>query len=437
MSAAVPSKVTLGHHPVRLAARQLLRWTWTFVVAPVYLVRGVRAALTGSSTTLLMMLIVSLNIIWGYPWTGLFAACASLMVVGWGVNRLMRPRLAVDVKVPGLAVAGQPFPVRQHVENISRLASLDVKIGFAAASRRRAAWSASEPESVTVIRPGCRIDLTANLCFAERGIHRLPDITAESGFPFYLFRATTRLPSHLQIAVAPRLLSRTEDLEARSLLSTVEGWSRRQLAGESLDYVGSREYQTGMPVRRWDFSSWARLGRPIVREFTTPSVRTAVIAVDTAADGSGQVRKRRGGESRLERMLSLAATAVTELGRHNVEIRMLVTGEPAETAPRSRRNLATGGDVEALLTRLAAATRTTPEAADSQIHAFLAQPAESEVLLLTARRELDESEYGCRHVTVVRVDSAHQSPPAATPGAVADDGKPALAAAAADRVTRG
>ncbi len=49
------------------------------------------------------------------------------------------------------------------------------------------------------------------------------------------------------------------------------------------DYVGSREYQIGMPVRRWDFASWARLGKPAVREFAGHSDTLLVIVVDTSS----------------------------------------------------------------------------------------------------------------------------------------------------------
>ncbi len=39
-----------------------------------------------------------------------------------------------------------------------------------------------------------------------------------------------------------------------------------------------------MYVRRWDYSSWARTGKPIVREITEPPQSTACVFIDTTLD---------------------------------------------------------------------------------------------------------------------------------------------------------
>jgi len=65
--------------------------------SPLGLWRRLRGAMTPSSVTLLVFGIVSVNIIWGYPWIGIFSACASLRVVGRILNRWMLPQLKLEL----------------------------------------------------------------------------------------------------------------------------------------------------------------------------------------------------------------------------------------------------------------------------------------------------------------------------------------------------
>jgi uncharacterized protein (DUF58 family) len=95
--------------------------------------------------------------------------------------------------------------------------------------------------------------------------------------------------------------------------------------GHHGEYFSSREYQPGMPVRRWDYSSWARLGKPVVREFTDPSCPTAAIILDTfVADvhpnGDEEIRE-------LEATVSLAAALSDALTANNYRITHLAVGD--------------------------------------------------------------------------------------------------------------
>ena len=85
-------------------------------------------------------------------------------------------------------------------------------------------------------------------------------------------------------------------------MAELAGVRRRQ---SMLEYVGSREYRPGMPVRRWDFASWARLGHPAVREFSEGRDSLAVLVVDAL--------RRQPVDESLESVLSRAAAIVDQL----------------------------------------------------------------------------------------------------------------------------
>ncbi len=221
-------------------------------------------------------------------------------------------------------------------------------------------------------------------------------------FPFHLFRSSRRFKSKTRIAVTPRLITGDEDSLSRALLNSLGGWSRKLLSGDALDYTGSREYVVGMPVRRWDFTSWARLGQPIVREFQSPSIQVVTLIVDTSIGEQG-VNRDRQDEPLLEQVLSLAATAVIDLTRKTVRVRMYVTSEsPSSFDPfESPQSIA---DSESLLIRLAAAESVSLDDADSRAQQIVDQVGGFPVLILTARPDFQDRHSLPPSVTVIRVD---------------------------------
>jgi uncharacterized protein (DUF58 family) len=77
-----------------------------------------------------------------------------------------------------------------------------------------------------------------------------------------------------------------------------------------------------MAVRRWDFRSWARLGRPIAREYAEPETHQVAILVDTFAE----VRPGERTTEDFEQVLSLAASVCDALGTDGFRVTGLALG---------------------------------------------------------------------------------------------------------------
>jgi uncharacterized protein (DUF58 family) len=369
---------------------------------------SVRRSMTGASATLLVIGIVTLNIIWGYPWVGMFSACVSLLLIGWAINRITRPKLAFQFTLPRSAPAGQPVSVSLHGRNEGRLPAMDVTVELyePRPQRWKKSWDTagkpnvlSSPHRVNLIESGERFGLTSSVQYERRGVQALPDVRITSSFPFHLFRSTRQQPSQVEIAITPRLLTGDEDSVARGMLDALGGWSHKLLSGDALDYTGSREYQTGMPVRRWDFTSWARLGRPIVREFQSPSIQLVSLIVDTSVE-----RPRSGAvDPLLERLLSLAATAVTSLAQRLVRVQLFLTSE-ATTTYFATTSAVTPSDSESMLIRLADASGVSTEIAEARIERALEQIGRSPTMLLTTRPDVQLPHGRSSAITLLRVD---------------------------------
>ncbi|NNE01334.1 MAG: DUF58 domain-containing protein [Pirellulaceae bacterium] len=361
--------------------------------------------MTPASVILLLVGIISTNIIWGYPWIGIFSACISLFVVGFVLNRWSLPSLESDFQLPRTAVAGTPFQSRAILTNHSRIPAMELKIAMASADRDHKTsifQSQLAGGIVEMIRPGERLGQNVTLLCQKRGIHQLPDLYVTTWFPFHLFRYTRLVETIASIPVTPKLLSANDGAIAGGLLDALGTWTRNLLSGDAMDYTGSREYEPGMPVRRWDFSSWARLGQPIIREYQSPSVRTITLIVDTAIDPSSS-GDRQLADQRLESVLSLAATVIEHVSRHPIQIRLVVTGQDWD--------LQVGGafDRESLLIRLAAASRESEQAANRSIVEWCDHLSNSPALIMTSRSQPSGDQQLPACVSILNVQTADLS----------------------------
>ena len=401
--------------------RIALRCFVALVRSPLSMWKSVSHSMTYASTTLVLTIIVTLNIIWGYPWVGLFSACSSLLVVGFAVNRMLNPKLKITAKVPQYVQVGDPFPVQLDLMNKGRLPALDINVGFGLEYRVLNMYA---PRSyIGTIIPGHRVDSRHEMRFDTRGIQPIPAVYVESLFPFSLFRASRRYDPGTSVPVTPRPMEDADFAAASPQLHQAVGKLIRSAAGDSMEYSGSREYQVGMPVRQWDFASWARLGRPIVREFSSPSQESVTLLVDTsfdldlARDGkpSNRRTKKQNSAARgadLENLLSLAASVITRLCGASVRVTMLVTSEDSDGDPSSASRRG-GADPGPLLIRLASAEEVQSPIADTRINDFLKSCSSSPVIVLTCRSAAAPTDALPSSTSVIqcRRDRGHSHPP--------------------------
>ncbi|KAA1261202.1 hypothetical protein LF1_37480 [Rubripirellula obstinata] len=386
---------------------------------PVSLLVGIRRSMTGASASLLLIAIVSLNIVWGYPWMGMFAATSTMLVIGIIVNRLLGPRLAVQLSLPNYAVSGDSFSVTMHLHHRGRLPTFDNRIGFEnqpsrlLSNRERSIVPCDQQsfQMVPFIEANGRLQTHVSLKGFRRGIHILPPVEATTLFPFHLFECKRAWDGNASIAIAPAPLDRDKDVMCGALIDQISRWTRRWQSGDSFDFAGNREYEVGMPVRRWDFRSWARLGRPIVQEFQSPSTRMATIIVDSSVDTSIHSDKSvKEQEADFEQLLRWVATAIEHWSRLSVATRMYVSSEPASAFLGS--DYLGVSDLPKLMVQLAAATMIEANESERRIETVLGNVDPKSVILFTVRKRFGpnqgDQDVGMTHQTEYRDSSIGQ-----------------------------
>ena len=201
-----------------------------------------------------------------------------LLIIGFSTGFLFRPKLRVQLRCLQVAFNGERFELQVIITNLGRFGAYDLQLDLELPS----GWQSDEPvKFVGSIAPGHCVTIPYRLTPTQRGIFEIQRFTVASLFPLSLFRFLVSHTFEQRVFVAP---SYTEQKEV--IGDIVDQIAINESAGDTqknslLEYIGSREFRPGVPVRRWDFSSWARLGIPSVREFVEGSNTLVVLVVDT------------------------------------------------------------------------------------------------------------------------------------------------------------
>jgi uncharacterized protein (DUF58 family) len=177
-------------------------------------------------------------------------------------------------------------------------------------------WSDTWP-GVARLRVGesARVELRAR--FVARGEHHLDSFHAAALVPLGLAQGRAVKTTGARFLVLPRIASVARLTLPESRRQQPGGIALVSRTGESMELMGVRPYRPGDPIRYLHARSWARTGRPIVREFEEEFFRRVAVLVDVdpADDGCA------------EAAISLAAGVVAHLSRGEAVIDLLVAGE--------------------------------------------------------------------------------------------------------------
>ena len=272
--------------------------------------------------------------------TGLFLAgvvgCLSLdlpayymfcAILGIGIatnfaSMFSRRNLQIVGKLPTKAVAGQKLVSGLTINNRSRFGAYDVSLGLF-----------SLPRSISHLDDDIRIPYIAgkkscscsiSLLPARRGLFEMPNLRVFSTFPLNLLRSGKNsipvqpllvLPAfhklhHIQLPMSPRYQP--------------GGFTLTGDIGESTEYIGNRAYQTGDPLRKIDFKSWARLTSPAVREYQEEYYCRAALILDSHITTRRKCPPE--GYRNLEAAVSLTASIAEAMGQGEAIIDIFAAG---------------------------------------------------------------------------------------------------------------
>ena len=299
----------------------------------------------------------------------------ALLVVAGLLSLRRPPRLEIRRRLPRFATAGEPltYPVRvRHLgpgaaQGLALLEELDDprpsfeqfrdtpepdeaqrnifdrKVGYP-----RWAWLMSQNRRATIdeqplpaLPAGGETEVRVALVPQRRGRVTFTATSVARRDPLGLVRALRRQPAPDTLLVLPRRYPLPAIALPGARRYQPGGIALASSVGDSEEFVSLRDYRPGDPLKRIHWRSWARTGRPVVREYQDEFFVRHGLVLDTFVDAPTPA---------FEEAVSVAASFACTVGTQESLLDLLFVGPEAYCVTAGRGV----GHVDRLLEILAA-----------------------------------------------------------------------------------
>ena len=251
----------------------------------------------------------------------LFALAAPPLLLGLRFLFRGRPPVRLSGRVPPRLTAGRE--VR---------AAIDVVAEGRPPGTLSVFWGAPLPAEAgldvtpveTFVEPGegrpARVSLA--LRPRSRGRYLLPSLAVARTDPFGLVRSkSVWLPEQVVLAY-PRYYTLDEMPLPMGRRYQPGGIPLASEVGDSLEFIGTREYREGDPLRKIHWRSWGRLGKPVVKEYQEEYFSRIALILDTFLPKRPRPPER----GRFEAAISLLASVAGHFSRSDEVVDILAAG---------------------------------------------------------------------------------------------------------------
>ena len=243
---------------------------------------------------------------------------AGALVASLAARRLFAMGdVSLEIEAPSRVSVGQEMLVRVTVINRS-----DRSYGAVQFERPFLSWDGSwvsAPMAMGCLLPHERQTLRTRARFDARGRHYLLPFFAAEVLPMRLTLGPGVRSIGTPFLVVPRVATITHLRLGMSPRFQPGGVALASKTGESTELYGLRPYRRGDRLRDLHARSWARTGKPVVREYQQEYFTRVGVFLDTDLAATT--------ERGFEAAISLAAGVVLHLSRGEALIDLLVTGD--------------------------------------------------------------------------------------------------------------
>lgn len=239
-----------------------------------------------------------------------FTPLLFLLLISLAFSLTFRGRFSASRVLPRFGTAGQPFVYSIFLRNQGRRMETDLTLrenvgdsrpSFAdwktmqlADQRRRRSFRISEggrpnpftpaaikSTPVPVVRSGEEVEIRAEFRPLRRGVIRLRGLSIARPDPFGLCRAFCNVPAPQSVLILPRRYLLPPIALPGIMKYQQGGVALASSVGQSDEFVSLRDYRRGDPLRHIHWRSWAKTGKPIVKEFEDEFFVRHALVLDT------------------------------------------------------------------------------------------------------------------------------------------------------------
>lgn len=242
-----------------------------------------------------------------------FTLTLGLLLVGFLGSLRFKLRFAAERALPRFGTVGQPLRYRVAITNPNPhpQAGLTLLENLADPRPSFQEWKALQLDDEKHLRPFSlvrrrrtnpfkpallkeavvppapphqTVTVPVELVPLRRGLLRFAGVTLARTDPLGLFRAASRISSPQTVLVLPKRYLIPPIALPGAMKYQQGGVALASNVGRSDEFVALRDYRRGDPIRHIHWRSWARTGKPIVKEFEDEFFVRHALVLDTFTD---------------------------------------------------------------------------------------------------------------------------------------------------------
>ena len=285
-----------------------------------------------------------------------FAFLAALLALSWTASAFFRARIEVSREMPRYATAGEPFSYRVTVANRGArpLAGALVAENFRdprptfdewkrarEPGEKRRNWfdrnvgyfrwrwlierrvpRDADPVPLAPLAPGERLVVRLGFTPRRRGRIEFSGLTLGRPDPLGLVKGLARVPLPARLVALPRRYRLPQIALAGRRKFQPGGVSLATSIGDSEEFLALRDYRPGDPLQRVHWKSFARTGKPVVKEYQDEFFERHALILDTGSGGE----EGAGEDAAFEDAVALAASFVHTIDTQDCLLDLLFVG---------------------------------------------------------------------------------------------------------------
>ncbi len=294
-----------------------------------------------------------------------FTFLAALLALAWGASLFFRARLEASRELPRYATAGEPFSYRVTVANrgARRIAGASLREWFRdprpgyeewkrarePGEERRNWWDRNvgyfrwrwlierrmpqgeEAVALPALAAGERPVVRLGFTPRRRGRIEFAGLSVGRSDPLGLVQGLARVPLPARVIALPRRYRLPEIALPGKRKFQPGGVSLAASIGDSEEFLALRDYRPGDPLQRVHWKSFARAGKPVVKEYQDEFFERHALVLDTGS--------ARGEDAAFEEAVALAASFVYTIDTHECLLDLLFVADQVRAYTAGRGQL--------------------------------------------------------------------------------------------------
>jgi uncharacterized protein (DUF58 family) len=217
--------------------------------------------------------------------------------------------------------AGERLPIEVEFENRGKWFTRDA---FVLPHRLPPGIEADPGDgaALPLLKIGERHRAKLSVLCSQRGEYNLRGFRIETDFPFGIFRSYRVFDQPRSLLVYPRFTPLTRIELAAGRRYQPGGVALLSILGDSVEFIGNREFREGDNVRDIDWRATARLNKPIVREYREEYLLRVAVILDTHVPRKAPLQR----SDAFEQAVSVSAAIGDYLARQEYIVDLFAAG---------------------------------------------------------------------------------------------------------------